>query len=456
MNRLRIFFPFGGNWHIIAKKFSHRPFTQYFSNGGEMKMLSCRKRFSAAAVIMSLLFLLFAGGSHAEDSRIAAVIPASGEDQDFQAWLEILRREARKEGISEATLDASLIGISPVMRVIELDRSQPEFTQTFWDYLDRRVTEDRVRRGRELLGKHRELLDGIYRQYGIPPRYIMAFWGLETNYGGYMGSFRVIDVLATLAYNPRRAAFFRAELLEALRIVDQGHITPNQMKGSWAGAMGHMQFMPSTFRRHARDYTGNGRKDIWNSLPDAFASGAGFLSDIGWRKEERWGREVLLPDDFDLRLAGMHMKKTVTAWGDLGVRQADGALLPDMETEGSVILPQGRKGPAFLVYDNFRVIMGWNRSIYYAITVGHLADRITGLPGIINGRDAAHTPLSRTDIKTIQAHLNRLGFDVGPEDGIAGARTNTAIRRFQEAQGLPPDGYASPDLLEHLQKAAKD
>ena len=393
---------------------------------------------------------------HAGENEVTVDKPASGGEQDFRDWLDALRREAREQGISEATLNASLKGIAPVTRIIELDRSQPELTQTFWDYMNRRVTETRVKRGRELLDTHRPLLDSIYSQYGIPPRYIVAFWGLETNYGGYMGSFQAIEALATLAYNPRRAAFFRAELIEALRIVDQGHITPDQMKGSWAGAMGHMQFMPSTFRRHAVDYTGDGRKDIWNSLPDAFASASGFLSDIGWQKGERWGREVLLTDDFDLALAGMQTKKSVNAWAKLGVRQANGRPLPDAEMEGSVILPQGRKGPAFLVYDNFRVIMGWNRSIYYAITVGHLADRITGLPGIVNGHDAAHTPLSRADIKTIQSHLNRLGFDAGPEDGVSGSRTSTAIRNYQKAQGLPPDGYASPDLLVRLQRAMGD
>jgi membrane-bound lytic murein transglycosylase B len=419
-------------------------------------MLSCRKLVSAAVFIMWFLLVLLPVSSLAGENDVAAETPASGTEQDFRDWLEALRREAREQGISEATLDATLIGIAPLTRVVELDRSQPEFTQTFWNYFNRRVTENRVRQGRELLDKHRHLLDSIYKQYGVPPRYIIAFWGLETNYGGYMGSFQAIDALATLAYNPRRAVFFRAELIEALRIVDQGHIAPDQMKGSWAGAMGHMQFMPSTFRRHAVDFTGDGRKDIWNSLPDAFASAAGFLSDIGWRKGERWGREVVLPNDFDLSLAGLHTKKPVNAWAKLGVRQANGKPLPDGEIEGSVILPQGRKGPAFLVYNNFRVIMGWNRSIYYAITVGHLADRIAGLPGITNGHDAAHTPLSVTDIKTIQSHLNRLGFDAGPEDGVAGTQTNTAIRNFQKAQGLPPDGYASPDLLQHLQKATKD
>ncbi|MGM0788194.1 MAG: lytic murein transglycosylase, partial [Thermodesulfobacteriota bacterium] len=296
----------------------------------------------------------------------------------------------------------------------------------------------------------------IYYEYGVPPRYIIAFWGIETNFGDHLGSFQVIDSLATLAYNQRRSEFFRAELLDALRIIEQGHIDPDGMRGSWAGAMGHMQFLPSTFTGHAVDYTGNGRKDIWGSLPDAFASAAKFLSDIGWQKGELWGREVLLPEDFDLSLASMDTKKTVNEWSGLGVRRAYGEPLPAADMEGSVILPQSHEGPAFLVYNNFRVIMRWNRSINYAISVGHLADRIIGLPEIVNGRDADHEPLSREDVKEIQQLLNRLGFDAGSEDGYAGSRTRTAIRNFQQEHSLPPDGYTSPELLQRLQKQAGD
>ncbi|MFP4453953.1 MAG: lytic murein transglycosylase [Desulfobacterales bacterium] len=421
-----------------------------------MKILSCKKLFATAAFGLAMLFVSLPAGVQAGENNRETPPAVSGTDQPFRDWLEELRREAREEGISDETLDASLRGIEPVVRVIELDLSQPEFTQTFWSYLDRRVTEKLVERGRELLDQHRDLLDEIYREYGVPPRYIIAFWGMETNFGGHLGSFQVIEALATLAYNQRRSEFFRAELLDALKIIEQGHITPDEMKGSWAGAMGQMQFLPSTFNAHAVDYTGNGRKDIWGSLPDAFASAAKFLSDLGWHKGELWGREVVLPDDFDLRLASMETKKTVNEWSDSGVRRAYGAPLPEADMEGSVILPQGHDGPAFLVYNNFRVIMGWNRSVNYAIAVGHLADRIVGLPEIVNGRDASHEPLSRENIKEIQAVLNQLGYDANSEDGYAGSRTRTAIRNFQQEHSLPPDGYASSGLLKRLRKEAGD
>ena len=347
-------------------------------------------------------------------------------------------------------MDAALTDILPVKRAIELDRRQPEFTQTFWTYLRRRVKDYRIIRGRALLAKHRDLLNKICAEYGIPPRYLIAFWGLETNFGDYLGNFRVIDALATLAFDRRRADFFRAELLSALQIIDEGHITPNAMTGSWAGAMGHMQFIPSTFTIHAVDFTGDGRRDIWGSLPDAFSSAANFLSNMGWRPGQIWGSEVRLPDDFDLMLATMRRKKTLEEWSVLGVRWTAGEALPQTNMEGSIVLPQGHKGPAFLIYDNFRTIMRWNRSINYAISVGHLADRIAGLPPIANGRDAEHEPLSREEAMEMQQLLNQLGFDAGPEDGLPGPRTASAIRIFQKEHSLPPDGYPSPTLLKRL------
>lgn len=323
--------------------------------------------------------LMFSTSRAETQSREKSGDPAANEEfsgPQFQAWMAELRAEARRQGISEKTLDAALREITPVKRVIELDRSQPEFTQTFREYLGQRVTEGRVKRGRALLEKHRVLLQGIYEEYGVPPRYLIAFWGLETNFGDYRGSFRVIDALVTLAHDQRRADFFRRQLLHALRIIEQGHITPEKMMGSWAGATGHMQFLPSTFTGHAVDYTGDGRKDIWGSLPDAFASAANFLSSMGWQTGETWGRRVRLPEDFDRELATLNRKKTLRQWSRLGLRRADGTALPQADMEGSVILPQGIEGPAFIVYDNFRVIMRWNRSVNYAISVGHLADRI--------------------------------------------------------------------------------
>jgi membrane-bound lytic murein transglycosylase B len=313
-----------------------------------------------------------------------------------------------------------------------------------------------MKRGRALLARHRHLLDKIHADYGVPPRYLIALWGMETNYGEYMGGFPVIGALATLAYDRRRPGFFRAELLEALKIIEEGHISPGAMKGSWAGAMGHMQFLPSTFTRYAVDYTGDGRKDIWGSLSDAFASAANFLCNLGWRPGENWGREVRLPEDFDLMLATMDMKKTPKEWSVLGVRQADGLPLPQADMEGSIVLPQGHEGPAFLLYDNFRAIMSWNRSINYAVSVGHLSDRIAGLPRIATGSDAEHEPLSRDETEQMQQILNRLGFHSGPEDGLPGPRTRQAIRAFQKGLSLPPDGYPTPALLQLLRALTAD
>ncbi|MBK1697985.1 lytic murein transglycosylase [Rhodovibrio salinarum] len=388
-----------------------------------------------------------------QDEKQAVVAPQN--DQPFEQWLQDLRDEARTQGIAASTLESALTDVAPVNRVIELDRQQPEFTQTFWSYLDKRVSEQRIQRGREMLAEHRDLLQRVADDYGVQPRFLVAFWGLETNFGDYLGSFHVIDALATLAYDQRRPEFFRAQLLDALRIVDQGHVTADGMMGSWAGAMGHLQFIPSTFVNHAVDRTGDGKKDIWGTLPDVFASGANYLSDLGWKGDELWGREVVLPDGFDLRQASLSVRKPLDAWAKLGVRKANGQpLSTPAGMQGSIVLPQGHAGPAFLVYENFRHILSWNRSINYAIAVGHLADRIVGLPAIQHGRDADNRPLSFDQAEEIQRLLNRLGFDAGPVDGVPGSQTRAAIRAFQSANDLPADGYASVRLLERLRQKA--
>jgi membrane-bound lytic murein transglycosylase B len=421
-----------------------------------MILQSATRRGGFALVIgVALLLAPWQGGAQAQEEGGKTAGNEALSEQPFLQWLEALREEARAKGISDATLDAALRNIAPDMRVIELDRRQPEFIQTFWTYLRQRVNEERIKRGQALLSKHHDLLDKIHAEYGVPPRYLIAFWGLETNFGDYLGSFRVIDTLATLAYDQRRSHFFRVQLLYALRIIEEGHISPDAMTGSWAGAMGHMQFIPSTFIGHAVDYTGDGRKDVWGSLPDAFSSAASYLFNLGWRPGETWGREVRLPGDFDLTLATMDSKKTLAEWSALGVRRTDGFPLPEVDMEGSIALPQGHKGPAFMVYDNFRVIMRWNRSINYAISVGHLADRIAGLPQISNGQEAEHEPLSRGETEELQQLLNRLGFDAGSVDGLPGPRTHAAIRAFQKEHSLPPDGYPAPDLLKRMRAMAK-
>jgi membrane-bound lytic murein transglycosylase B len=377
--------------------------------------------------------------------------PGSGTE-DFSAWLEGLRQEARTKGISDATLHEALDNLQPIPRVIELDRKQPEFTQTFWHYLDVRVTEDRIQRGRMLREIHAELLDSIAEKYGVQPRFLMAFWGLETNFGDYLGGFPVIGSLATLAHDTRRSEFFRSELLEALSIIDAGHISAGEMIGSWAGAMGQPQFMPSTFVRFAVDADNDGRRDIWHSLPDVFASAANFLAKSGWQKDKTWGREVKLPPDFPLELTGIEVEKSLAAWQVLGVRKINGDDLPAVNISGSIILPAGYAGPAFLVYNNYRVILQWNRSDLYAIAVGYLADRIAGGGPLAAVRPASEQRLSRNQVEKIQQLLSARGFDPGPIDGVIGSQTRQAIKEFQRTARLPADGHPTPELLEELGK----
>lgn len=387
----------------------------------------------------------------------AAILSAHGEDMpatpDFSVWLDQFRQEALAAGISPSTLDAALGGLQPLPEVIERDQRQPEFFQTFWTYLDKRLSTWRIERGQALLLEHRALLDEAQARHGVPAGILVAFWGLETNYGAYLGDFPIPAALATLAFDPRRAGFFRHELLQSLRIIEAGHVAAADMKGSWAGAMGQMQFMPSTYLRHAVDGDGDGRKNLWASLPDALHSAAHFLRELGWRPGELWGREVRLPANFDWESAHPKVKKTVNAWAALGVTQADGSPLPASDLAGAIVLPQGHAGPVFLVYRNFEVIMGWNRSLNYALAVGHLSDRLLGLPELRNGRDADNRPLSREQVMEMQQRLAMRGLDVGEADGVPGARTRTAIRAWQKTAGVPVDGHASVELLEQLQRA---
>ncbi len=384
----------------------------------------------------------------------SALAAWSDEGPDFANWLAGFRREALARGISQATLDAALADARPLPEVLERDQFQPEFIQTFWTYLDKRLSPWRIERGQALLKEHQKtLLEQAQARYGVPPGVLVAFWGLETNYGAYLGDFPIPAALATLAFDTRRSDFFRRELLQSLRIIEAGHVAAADMKGSWAGAMGQVQFMPSTYLRYAVDGDGDGHKNLWTSLPDAFHSAANFLHELGWRPGETWGREVRLPAGFDWESAQPQVKKTVAAWARLGVTQADGSPLPASDLAGAILLPQGHAGPAFLVYRNFEVIMGWNRSPKYALAVAHLSDRLLGLPELRNGREADDRPLSREQAMEMQQLLAARGLDVGEADGLPGARTRLAIRAWQKSAGLPVDGYASVGLLEQLRAA---
>ncbi len=321
---------------------------------------------AAAAAIVLLLALT------------AASLPARADDADFATWLQGLRSEALGRGISPATFDAALAHVEPIPRVIELDRKQPEFTLTFAEYLAHVVPDSRVERGRELLAENRAMLDRIAATYGVQPRFIVALWGVESDFGRLTGDYPVIAALATLAYDGRRSRYFRGELFDALRILELGYIDLDTMRGSWAGAMGQNQFMPSSYLRYAVDYAGKGRRDIWGEPADVFASTANYLLHLGWRGDETWGREVRPPAGFDASLADLAIRKPLSEWSALGVRSADGGPLPGRALDASLVLPVGADGPAYLVYDNYRALLGWNRSIFFATAVGLLADRIGG------------------------------------------------------------------------------
>jgi membrane-bound lytic murein transglycosylase B len=295
---------------------------------------------------------------------------------DFAEWVRALKVEAQSRGIDSALLERAFENVEPLPRVLELDRKQPEFTMSFEEYASRIVSPARVESGRQKMAQHRETLESVSAQYGVPSRYLVALWGIETQYGKQTGGFNVIESLATLAFDGRRSRYFREELLNALQIVQEGHIPLAEMKGSWAGAMGQCQFMPSSFLSYAVDADGDGRKDIWNTEADVFASAANYLARSGWRREERWGRPVRLPKEFDGGMAEITKTKSLDRWTAMGVRRANGGILPAGSMEGAIVLPDGNGGPAYLVYDNFRVIMKWNRSTYFATSVGLLADAL--------------------------------------------------------------------------------
>ncbi len=300
--------------------------------------------------------------------------------QSFDDWLKDLRVEALDKGIRPATLDAALTGIQPIPRVIELDRKQPEFTLTFAQYLERVVPVSRQNKARDRYKTHKQLLEEIGKKYGVQPRFIVALWGIETDFGRVTGGFDVIPALASLAYDGRRSAFFRKELFHALTIIDQGHVSADNMKGSWAGAMGQSQFMPSSFVQYAQDYDGDGRRDIWSTQADVFASAANYLKRVGWRDDITWGRQVQLPTsgkasrDNSMALHDNKIWKGLNDWATLGVTSFDGSALPSRDIQARLVMPDGKDGPAYLAYKNFEAILKWNRSNYFAIAVGTLSD----------------------------------------------------------------------------------
>jgi membrane-bound lytic murein transglycosylase B len=385
-------------------------------------------------------------------SVMATLVSASSAlaaNEAFSLCVSKLQDTARERGISEQIISSSLAEVKFVDKVIALDGQQPEFSTSFADYFEKRVTPWRVEQGRKYFAIHRELLNQLTQQYGVPGQYILAFWGLETNFGSYKGSMPVLDSLATLACHPRRADYFTEELIQALKLQEKYQFTSRDMVGSWAGAMGHTQFMPTTYANYAVDGDGDGKVDLWNSVADGLTSAANFLHSLGWKENERWGREVILPNNYSYEYLGSKDVLALSKWASLNIRQANKAPLNVADMQAALYLPAGHTGPAFLGYHNFNVIMRWNRSEFYAISVGHLADRINGGNGL-----SVSAPIqprfNRSIIKAMQAKLNQLGFDVGEPDGVLGRNSMTGLQAFQRSKGLIADGYPGESTFDAL------
>lgn len=391
--------------------------------------------------------------SDAPDAAASNSAQAAPASQGFAAWLQEMRDTARAEGIAADTLTQALDPAEYLPEVVKRDRSQPEFTRQIWEYLDTAVSDARVSNGRRTFAEHRAAATQAAERYGIAAEVLVAIWGMESNYGSHFGNFRTIDALATLGFDGRRSTFARRELLAALKIVDSGDIDRERMRGSWAGAMGHTQFLPTSFRAYAVDADADGRRDIWDSIPDVMASTANYLDRAGWIEGEPWGLEVTLPEGFDYSLTGRDKDRSVAAWQRMGVRAARGDALPEL-TRAAVILPAGAQGPAFLVGRNFDAILRYNNATSYALGVGLLAQRIAGSDGLQADWPRHLAALSRDQIREMQQLLNALGYDVGTPDGIVGPNTRHGLRGFQRRIGETPDAFPTYALLERLRAQA--
>jgi len=394
-----------------------------------------------ASVIRMFLFLL----------SLAAGAPAAAQGDlscrggaSFEAWLAELRRDAARAGISARALSA-LDGITRDERVLNQDRGQPSLSQSFLEFLDGLVTADRISRGQAALKKHARTFAQIERDTGVQGPVLAALWGLETDFGGYMGNFSSLRSLATLAYDCRRSDLFRTELIAALQIIDRGDLRPEQMRGAWAGELGQVQFTPSNYLKYAVDGDGDGRRDLVGSVPDALASAANYLRSIGWRPNEPWLEEVRVSDGVPWAEAARAIKQPRRFWAQVGVTRADGSALPSDRVPASLILPMGRLGPAFLAYENFLIFWEWNQSSNYSLAAAYFATRLAGAPRLNRGN--APPILPAAEMRDLQERLNRMGYDTGTPDGRLGEATRAGVKKAQMRYGLPPDGYPTRELL---------
>jgi lytic murein transglycosylase len=372
------------------------------------------------------------------------------ESQKFARWVAEFSTTARAAGIDEATLQIAFDNVRLIPRVIASDRTQPEFTRTVWDYLDSALSAQRITRGQDKLLQLRPEVDAVAARYGVPAEVLIAIWGMESNYGSYVGDIPTIDALATLGFEGRREEWARGQLFAALKILQNRDIERAQMIGSWAGAMGQTQFLPSNFLAYAVDADGDGRRDIWGSLPDVMASTANFLASSGWQAGQPWGLEVRLPPGFDYARADLEVRQSAAQWANEGVQPTDGAPLPAL-ADSSILLPASARGPAFLVGPNFRTILRYNNSTSYGLAVGLLAQKLAGGPAMQASWPRDLPLLSRSQLLELQTALNGRGFDSGTPDGTMGPATQRGVRQYQRSLGLPADGYPTLDLMKRLQ-----
>jgi lytic murein transglycosylase len=387
-------------------------------------------------------------GASGDPSMTAAAIRAAAAD--FPNCLARLWPEAARRGITRASYRRYTAALTPDLGIMDLLDRQPEFTKSFWDYLDLLVSEARVEKGRALLDRYRDTFAAVEHRYGVDRYVLAAIWGVETNYGEIGGSRPVIRSTATLACVGRRQHFFRGEFLSTLEILQHGDVRPEHLVGSWAGAFGPTQFMPSIFLHYAVDFDGDGRRDVVDSVPDLIASTANNLHKVGWDEGHTWGYEVVVPARFDFMLAGKHHTKTLAEWQRLGIVRPGHRPFPRPDDRAFLLVPAGAQGPGFLMLNNFKVIMRYNPAEAYALAIGHLADRLRGGEPFVQDWPRDERVLSRDERLELQQLLSEHGYDIGEPDGRVGVRTRTAIRHFQARIGRVPDGFASADLLDRL------
>jgi membrane-bound lytic murein transglycosylase B len=399
------------------------------------------------AALVALALALAAGPAGAQTPAEGGTMEITGTDQGMQAWIAAFRPRALAAGIPAGVFDRAMAGLRFDPGIVTRDRNQNEFTKTIWDYLDTAVSDARIDAGRTALDRHGPLLARIEAAYGVEKEIVTAVWGLESAYGTYRGDIPVLGALATLAYDGRRGAFFEGQLLDALRLVAAGDATPETLRGSWAGASGHTQFMPSAVIAHAVDFTGDGRRDLWGEDPaDALASTAAYLKAKGWTAGQPWGFEVRLPEGYDHGTSGERVWKDLATWSALGITTADGGPLAG-EGLAALLLPAGHRGAAFLIFPNFRVIETYNTADAYVIGIGHLADRLKGGPPIRHAWPREERALTLPERLELQERLTAAGFDTRGVDGKIGPNTIAAVRAWQRTRALVPDGFASLSVL---------